>query len=460
MMKANILDVKETPSGVQQNFFTSDPKIYPIIALQTAAIAGHQTNETKKLAQMKKNPHLIPFILVTSLFFLWGLANILNSALISHFQPVFDISRAQALLVETAFYLGYFTIAVPAGLYMEKYTYKKGIILGLLLYAIGALLFIPAAKMLTFTFFLLALYVIASGLAFLETAANPYVTILGPRENATQRLNFAQSFNGVALVVGPYLAGLLIFSGNEGAMVTREAKVQAANAVVVPYVGIAVAVLVVAFLIWRTQMPEPDKGDKLKFDPAIFKFRHLILAVLAQLLYVGAQAGLWGITIDFVTAMMPGVSKEVASGAYLVAGTLLFVIGRFIGTFLMSYIKDNTLLGIYGLIAAGLCLTGILAGGAAAVYAILGVNFFMSIMFPTIFGLGVRDLGEHTKLGSSFIIMAIVGGAIFPPIMGLLSESYSIQASFWIPVASFLFVAFYGFRGYAHPKGFVAAPAV
>ena len=459
-MKANILDVKETPSGVQQNFFTSDPKIYPIIALQTAAIAGHQTNETKKLAQMKKNPHLIPFILVTSLFFLWGLANILNSALISHFQPVFDISRAQALLVETAFYLGYFTIAVPAGLYMEKYTYKKGIILGLLLYAIGALLFIPAAKMLTFTFFLLALYVIASGLAFLETAANPYVTILGPRENATQRLNFAQSFNGVALVVGPYLAGLLIFSGNEGEMVTQEAKVQAANAVVVPYVGIAVAVLVVALLIWRTQMPEPDKGDKLKFDPAIFKFRHLMLAVLAQLLYVGAQAGLWGITIDFVTVMMPGVSKEVASGAYLVAGTLLFVIGRFIGTFLMSYIKDNTLLGIYGLIAAGLCLTGILAGGAAAVYAILGVNFFMSIMFPTIFGLGVRDLGKHTKLGSSFIIMAIVGGAIFPPIMGLLSESHSIQASFWIPVASFLFVAFYGFRGYAHPKGFVAAPAV
>jgi FHS family L-fucose permease-like MFS transporter len=406
---------------------------------------------------MKKNPHLIPFILVTSLFFLWGLANILNSALISHFQPVFEISRAQALLVETAFYLGYFTIAVPAGLYMEKYTYKKGIILGLLLYAIGALLFIPAAKMLTFTFFLLALYVIASGLAFLETAANPYVTILGPKENATQRLNFAQSFNGVALVVGPYLAGLLIFSGNEGEMVTQEAKAQAANAVVVPYVGIAIAVLIVALLIWRTQMPEPDKGDKLKFDPVIFKFRHLILAVLAQLLYVGAQAGLWGIMIDFVTVMMPGVSKEVASGAYLAAGTLLFVIGRFLGTFLMSYIKESSLLGIYGLIASGLCLTGVFAEGAFSVYAILAVNFFMSIMFPTIFGLGVRDLGKHTKLGSSFIIMAIVGGAIFPPVMGLLSETYSIQVSFWIPVVSFLFVAFYGFQGYKHPKGFVAA---
>jgi FHS family L-fucose permease-like MFS transporter len=397
---------------------------------------------------MKKNQYLIPFMLVTSLFFLWGLANILNSALIAQFQPVFSISRAEALLVETAFYLGYFTIAVPAGLFMEKYTYKKGIILGLILYAVGALLFIPAAKLLTFSFFLLALYVIASGLAFLETAANPYVTILGPKENATQRLNFAQSFNGVALVVGPYLAGLLIFAGNEGDLASIEEKTRAANAVVLPYAIIAIAVLVVAILIWRTSMPEPDKGDKLKFDPAIFKYRHLILAVIAQLLYVGAQAGIWGITIDFVVEELPGVSKEVASGSFLVAGTFLFVVGRFLGTWLLSYIKDNTLLGIFSLLAVVACLIGILGDGRIAVYAILSVNFFMSIMFPTIFALGVKDLGRHTKLGSSFIIMAIVGGAILPPVMGLLSEQGSIQTSFWLPVVSFLFVAYYGFRGY------------
>ncbi len=397
---------------------------------------------------MKKNQYLIPFMLVTSLFFLWGLANILNSALIAQFQPVFSISRAEALLVETAFYLGYFTIAVPAGLFMEKYTYKKGIILGLILYAVGALLFIPAAKLLTFSFFLLALYVIASGLAFLETAANPYVTILGPKENATQRLNFAQSFNGVALVVGPYLAGLLIFAGNEGDLASIEEKTRAANAVVLPYAIITIAVLVVAILIWRTSMPEPDKGDKLKFDPAIFKYRHLILAVIAQLLYVGAQAGIWGITIDFVVEELPGVSKEVASGSFLVAGTFLFVVGRFLGTWLLSYIKDNTLLGIFSLLAVVACLIGILGDGRIAVYAILSVNFFMSIMFPTIFALGVKDLGRHTKLGSSFIIMAIVGGAILPPVMGLLSEQGSIQTSFWLPVVSFLFVAYYGFRGY------------
>ena len=397
---------------------------------------------------MKKNQYLIPFILVTSLFFLWGLANILNSALIAQFQPVFNISRGQALLVETAFYLGYFTVAVPAGLFMEKYTYKKGIILGLLLYAAGAMLFIPAAKMLTFGFFLLALYVIASGLAFLETAANPYVTILGPKENATQRLNFAQSFNGVALVVGPYLAGLLIFAGNEGELIDVAAKQKAASAVVLPYAGIGVAVLIVALLIWRTPMPEPDKGDKLRFDPAIFKYRHLMLAVLAQLLYVGAQVGIWGITIDFVVEMLPGVSKEVASGGFLVGGTLLFVIGRFLGTWLMSYVKDNVLLGVYGLLAVLLCLAGIMGDGRLAVYAILGVNFFMSVMFPTIFALGVKDLGKHTKLGSSFIIMAIVGGAILPPVMGIISEQMSIQTSFWLPVVSFLFVAYYGFKGY------------
>lgn len=397
---------------------------------------------------MKKNQYLIPFILVTSLFFLWGLANILNSALIAQFQPVFNISRGEALLVETAFYLGYFTVAVPAGLFMEKYTYKKGIILGLLLYAVGAMLFIPAAKMLTFGFFLLALYVIASGLAFLETAANPYVTILGPKENATQRLNFAQSFNGVALVVGPYLAGLLIFSGNEGELVDIAAKQKAASAVVLPYAGIGVAVLIVALLIWRTPMPEPDKGDKLRFDPAIFKYRHLMLAVLAQLLYVGAQVGIWGITIDFVVEMLPGVSKEVASGGFLVGGTLLFVIGRFLGTWLMSYVQDNILLGTYGLLAVLLCLIAILGDDRLAVYSILGVNFFMSIMFPTIFALGVKELGKHTKLGSSFIIMAIVGGAILPPVMGVISEQMDIQTSFWLPVVSFLFVAYYGFKGY------------
>jgi len=392
--------------------------------------------------------YLVPFILVTSLFFLWGIANILNSALIAHFQPVFQIGRAQALLVETAFYLGYFTIALPAGLFMEKYSYKKGIIFGLLLYALGALLFMPAAYMLTFGFFLIALYIIASGLAFLETAANPYVTILGSPRTSVQRLNFSQSFNGVALVVGPWIAGQFIFAGNEGSLSTLPEKQQAAEAVIFPYSLIAGTVLLVAFLFYLTRMPEPAKTGKIKFDKSIFKKKHLTWAIIAQLFYVGAQAGIWGITINYIIDLIPGTTKEIASKNYMAIGTFLFVIGRFLGTWLMTFMKDHKLLTFYGVMASLLCFTGVFAEGNVAVYAVLATNFFMSIMFPTIFALGVKDLGEHTKLGSSFIIMAIVGGAILPPIMGLIADSIGIQQSFLIPAFCFLAVVYYGWRGH------------
>lgn len=392
---------------------------------------------------------VLPLLLVTSLFFLWGLANILNSALIAHFQPVFEIKRAQALLVETAFYFGYFTIAIPAGLFMERFNYKKGILLGLMLYAFGALLFIPAAKTLTFVFFLVALYIIASGLAFLETAANPYVTILGKTETSVQRLNFSQSFNGLALVVGPWIAGQFIFAGNEGAMTTLEEKQHAAEAVIFPYAIIASAVLVVAFLFFLIKMPEPIKTSKLKFDSSIFKHKHLTWAIIAQFFYVGAQAGIWGITLNYITDLLPGVSNEVASKNFMIIGTTLFVIGRIAGTGLMMIIKDHLLLMYYGLAASILCLTGVLVGGEIAVYAVLAINFFMSIMFPTIFALGVKDLNEQTKLGSSFIIMAIVGGAIVPPVMGLIAdETHRIQLAFVLPMLCFLVVAYYGWSGY------------
>lgn len=398
-------------------------------------------------AHTDKN-YLVPLLLVTSLFFLWGLANILNSALIAHFQPVFEIKRAQALLVETAFYFGYFTIAIPAGLFIEKHSYKKGILLGLLLYAVGALLFIPAANTLTFGFFLVALYIIASGLAFLETAANPYVTILGKPETSVTRLNFSQSFNGVALVVGPWIAGQFIFAGNED-LTTPEAKQQAAEAVILPYTLIAGVVLLVAFLFFLVKMPEPQKTSKLKLDIGIFKNKHLSWAVITQFFYVGAQAGIWGITLNYITELLPGVSNEVASKNFMIIGTSLFVIGRFAGTWLMTIVKDHKLLTYYALAAALLCLVGVFAGGKLAVYAILGTNFFMSIMFPTIFALGVKDLGEQTKLGSSFIIMAIVGGAIIPPVMGLIADqTHNIRLAFILPLFCFLVVTYYGLAGH------------
>jgi FHS family L-fucose permease-like MFS transporter len=391
---------------------------------------------------------VIPLALVTTLFFLWGLANILNSALISQFQPIFQISRAQALFVETAFYMGYFTIAIPAALFMEKFSYKKGIILGLVLYAIGALMFIPAAKLLTFGFFLFALYIIASGLAFLETAANPYVTILGKPETSVQRLNFSQAFNGLALVVGPILAGQFIFAGNEGSLETQAAKEQAANAVIFPYTLIAIGVLVIAALVAIAKMPEFSSNATLKFDRAIFKHKHLVWATVAQFFYVGAQASIWGITIDYIIDVLPGTSKEMASTNYMPIGTGLFVVGRVAGTIIMSWVKDYILLRLFAVFASILCVLGIFGGGLVAVGSVLAVNFFMSIMFPTIFALGAKNLGHHLKLGSSFIIMAIVGGAVLPPVMGKISIMYDVQVAFIIPTICFIVVLLYSLKGY------------
>ena len=331
---------------------------------------------------------------------------------------------------------------------MQKYYYKKGILLGLLFYAIGCLLFIPAAKSLTFGFFLIALYIIASGLAFLETAANPHVTILGKAESATQRLNLSQSFNGLALVVGPWLAGMLIFSSNGSDFTTEVAKQEAANAVILPYVGIAVIVLLVWLLLYFTEMPEPQKTQRLKFDRSILKHTHLVQGFITQLLYVGAQVGIWGITINLVTELMPEVTMEMAAKYFLTAGTVLFVVGRFIGTFILSYIRDNRLLTLYAVCAAILCLIGSLTEGRVAVAAILATNFFMSIMFPTIFTLSMKKLGGHTKLGSSLIIMAIVGGAIIPPLMGVVADHFTIQLAFFIPLFCFLVVVYFGMQGH------------
>jgi MFS transporter, FHS family, L-fucose permease len=410
------------------------------------SLAPTTASAQKNFVQNKST--LIPLILVTSLFFLWGIANILNSALIAHFQPVFDISRTKALLVETAFYLGYFTIALPAGFFIQRYNYKTGILFGLFLYSAGALLFIPAAELLTFGFFLIALYVIASGLAFIETAANPYITILGNPATSVQRLNFSQSFNGLALVVGPWIAGQFIFAGNEGPMDLLEHKQQAADAVVMPYTILAAVVFFVAVLFYFVRMPEPPKGKPIRFDKKIFADKNFTYAIIAQFFYVGAQASIWGITINYVTEMLPGTSKEFASKHFMVIGTILFVTGRFLGTWMMTFIKDYKILAYYGVAASLLCLIGIFGNGLIAVYSVVGLNLFMSIMFPTIFALGVRNLGEHTKLGSSFIIMAIVGGAVLPPMMGSIADNIGIQQAFFIPLICFLFVMWYGFHSF------------
>lgn len=396
------------------------------------------------------NPFLIPFLLITSLFFMWGLAGILNAALIAHFQPVFDISRAEALLVETAFYLGYFIFAIPAGIFIQKYSYKKGILLGLLLYFVGALMFIPAAKSLYFASFLFALFVIATGLAFLETASNPYVTILGKPEKATQRLNLAQSFNGLALVVGPWLASVLIFSEGKEVFVSEAEKQAAANAVIWPYLGIAISVFVIALLVYLVRMPEPPKSDAPVFSRKLLANKDLLRAFFGILLYVGAQASIWGISIDFVMEAAPEISREVATKYYLFAGTSLFVIGRFVGTYLLGIVSGPRLLTLYALAALLLCAIITMIPGPWSIYAMIATNFFMSIMFPTIFSLGVNNLGEYRKAGSSILIMGIVGGALIPPIMGVFADQINIQTSFLIPAVCFAYLIYFGVRSSHH----------
>lgn len=431
---------------------------------------------------MSKNKYLVPFALVTSLFFLWGIANSLNGILINHFQLALDLKRWQAGLVDSAFYFGYFVFAIPAGLFMNKFGFKKGIIFGLLFYGLGAILFFPAAEVRVYGFFLFALFTIASGLAFLETAANPYVSILGDPATAEQRLNFSQSFNGLSIIFGPLLGSLLIFTNNTytkddlAAMPFDQAeaiRIAEAQTVQMPYLGLAAVVLFVAFLFWLTKMPEPiqPSTSEKKGWEGIFKNRHLVLAVVAQFCYVGAQACLWGYFIDLklslspdkhfflVEAMKPffeylaGSAEDLTpkrwAGFHLTFGFILFMVGRFVGTWLMSFVKPQKLLTIFAVMTFLLFALGLTTDGLFAVICIMKANFFMSIMFPTIFALGTKNLGEQVKIGSSLIIMAIVGGATLPPILGLLADQTgSYQTAFVLPMLCFIVIAWYGWKGY------------
>src|SRR6185437_10030346 len=385
---------------------------------------------------MNKRSYTIPIILVTSLFFLWGLAYGLLDVLNKHFQETLNITKVRSTLLQAAYFGAYFLIALPAGNFMEKVGYKKGIITGLLLYATGAMLFYPAAENESFTFFLLALFVLASGLAFLETAANPYITVLGDPATSEFRLNLAQSFNGVGSVLGPIIGGALFFGDKA---VTGSGALDTVKYV---YVGIAAIVLLVALLFFRTPMPEV-KEEELVVDRGkhvgkkLFQHTHFVWAIVAQFFYVAAQVGIAALFINYCTEKKVGIDNEYA--AYLLSGSLiLFTIGRFIGTALMKFIAPNKILALYAFINVLLCLVVIIVPGIVSVYSLMAIFFFESIMFPTIFALGVKNLGAYTKKGASYIIMSIVGGALVPVGMGALAQSYSTPFSYVIPLVCFV----------------------
>lgn len=395
---------------------------------------------------MNKRNYLLPIILVTSLFFLWGLAYGLLDVLNKHFQETLNITKQRSTLLQAAYFGAYFLMALPAGLFMQKVGYRKGIIIGLLMYATGAILFYPSAQNASFTFFLLALFVLASGLTFLETAANPYMTVLGSAETSAFRLNLAQSFNGVGAFLGPIIGGALFFGGSASTQSTE------LDSVKFVYIAIAVLVLIVSLLFVRTPMPEVREEELVTDQGAhtgksLFQHRHFVWAVVAQFFYVAAQVGIAALFINYCTEKGLGITNEQAS--YFLSGSLLlFTIGRFAGTAIMKFIAPNRLLAAFASINILLCAGVIWLQGMVSIYTLMAIFFFESIMFPTIFALGVKDLGVYTKKGASFIIMSIVGGALVPYVMGSLAEAYSTPTSYIVPLICFMVVLFFAWKGY------------
>lgn len=391
------------------------------------------------LVKYNGNNYLIPFILITSLFLLWGFAHSLLDVLDKHFQEILGITKSKSGWVQAALYGGYFVMAVPAGLIMNRFGYKKGIIFGLLLYATGAFMFIPAAHVQTFEFTLFCLFVIACGLTCLESAANPYSTILGPPETSEQRLNLSQSFNGIGWIFGPVVGGFLILGDHSDA--------NKFGSMVLPYVALGVFVLLVALMFMRTKLPEIHEHgtDDTKFKD-LLKYRHFKLAVAAQFLYVTAQTGINSFFINYTTENLPQIKSERA--AYLLSlGFIFFMVGRFSGSIMMRWVKPNVMLAIYAAVNVLTMVVVILGLGWISIGAIYLTYFCMSVMFPTIFALGIKELGGLTKKGSSLIVMTIVGGAICPVFMGWIADISKMAYGFAIPLVCFLGILYYGIAG-------------
>lgn len=421
------------------------------------AIAPQSNPQNKTVANDSKK-WLFPFILVTSLFFFWGFVHNLDPILIPHLRKAFNLTDLQSSLVDSSVFIAYFVMALPAGYIIRKYGYKSGIMIGLLLFGAGSILFVPAANSLQYIYFLGALFIIACGLTFLETAANPYVTILGPAESATKRLNFSQSFNGLAAFIAPAYIGPMILSDNNYTQAQVEAMTPAvrhafivseADSVKMPYLILGLIILAVAVIFYFTNMPDVKDEDVEDEGGAsiagALESMRLRWGILAQFFYVGAQVCVGSFFIKMATTSA-GIGEDSAA-KYLGFFGLAFMLGRFFGTFLMQYINPRKLLIIYTFINIALTIIAITGTGMMVIYCLIAIAFFMSIMFPTIFSMGIDELGHNTKIGSSLIVMSIVGGAFLPPILGMISdETASIQYGYIVPLVCFLVILVFAFN--------------
>ncbi len=428
-------------------------------------------NTKSKLVEKK---FLVPFILITSLFALWGFANDITNPMVAAFQTVMELSAAKASLIQFAFYGGYATMAIPAALFIRKYSYKSAILLGLGLYAVGAFLFIPAAAYQQFSFFCISLYILTFGLAFLETTANPYILSLGSKETSTRRLNLAQTFNPMGSLCGMAVASFVVLpqlisdkrdaAGNIIFPMLSEAEkadIRLHDLAVIrnPYVIIGIVVLVVFAVIALVRMPKTQsEEEKAAGNTHTTKqtLRNLWTnkayreGVLTQIFYVAAQIMVWTFIIQYADNL--GINKATAQ-TYNIVAMVLFLSSRFISTMLMKYLNSRKMLGIFGICAALCTLGTIVIVGKAGLFCLIGISFFMSLMFPTIYGIALENVDvQDTTLGASFLVMAIVGGALMPPLQGMIIDLGTVAGhpavnfSFILPLICFIIVSTYGWR--------------
>lgn len=401
----------------------------------------------KNTTKLTENKYVLIFVFVTLLFLLWGVAITMGDVLNKHFQKVLGISKAESGLVQFSIFGAYAVMGIPAGLFMKRFGYKNGVLLGLGLYATGAFLFVPAADAESFGFFRLALFVLACGLATLETVAHPFIAVLGHQASSDRRINFAQSFNGLGTIIGPTLGSYFILSGNFGASGSL-------TSVKMLYIGIGTAIILVAIAFALLRVPPlptehvhdtPGAGALEAPKKRLFQHRHFVWAMVAQFFNTAAQGGTWAFFINYGHEKM-GLSDETA-GYYFAVSMVMMTVGRFVGTFLMKYIAPNKLLATFALCNILMCVIIGQSWGWPSFIALLMLNFFFSIMFPTIFSLGLKDLGVHTQRASSFIVMGVVGAALFPFFMGKVAD-YDVATAYYLPIICYAVIFLYGARLY------------
>jgi MFS transporter, FHS family, L-fucose permease len=400
---------------------------------------------------------VLPFILVTSLFFFWGLANNLNDTMLAAFKKIMSMSDVQTSFIQIAFYGAYFCFALPAALFIKRFSYKSGVLLGLALYAIGAMLYYPAGLSGSYAFYLVSIYVLASGCSILETTSNPYILSMGSPETATRRLNLAQAFNPVGSVTGILLSQYLILGNLHKAGAAERARMSAdqlraiqtqeLGSISTTYLGIGLVLIVIFIIMVVARMPKNSDSDKSlqvgKTFGRLIKNKLYRWGVVAQFFYVGAQIGVWSYTIRIV--MQELGTNEKSSATIFLISMVVFTVARFVFTALMRYIKASRLI-IFAAFAAIACTAGVVFGsGMFLVVCLICISFFMSLMFPTIYGFALDGLGSDAKIGASGLIMAILGGAVLVPIQGLVSDAYGIHVAYLVPFCCFFFVLVYGF---------------